>query len=381
MEPTSRSKRILTLLKYYAPGYKAGGPITTVANSVDHLSGRFQFRIVTSDRDLGDAKPYSLPLDRWMTGRAQTMYLSAGSNRLLFHILRQPDYDVLYLNSFFAYRYSILPMLWRRFMQKDSRKVVLAPRGEFSIGALSIKPFRKRLYIVLAKLLRVYDRVVWQASSQQEKRDIVRIFGSRAHVAVAPDLPSAAGDIALSRSAEKRSGELKLVFLSRISRMKNLDFALESLRRVKGNVVFHIYGPVEDEPYWQECLSLIEQLPSNIAVEYCGAVKPNDIRNCLAQYDVFYLPTRGEGFGHAIFEALQSGCALLISDRSPWNDIEARGAGFVLPLDSVEPFADRLERFIRMDAGEWWSFSSNAQAYSRAYVEDSSVLQAHIELF
>ena len=35
----------------------------------------------------------------------------------------------------------------------------------------------------------------------------------------------------------------------------------------------------------------------------------------------FLLPTGGENFGHAIFEALSCGVPALISDRTPWRDL------------------------------------------------------------
>jgi len=50
--------KILTSVGYYLPGYKAGGPIRTLANMVDKLGDDFQFKIVTADRDFDDMKPY-----------------------------------------------------------------------------------------------------------------------------------------------------------------------------------------------------------------------------------------------------------------------------------------------------------------------------------
>lgn len=381
MAMTSKPLQILTLLKYYAPGYKAGGPITTVKNSIDHLSGRCRFMVVASDRDLGDSEPYPLPLNEWLPGKAKVMYLSRVSLRHFIRLLRDTEYDVLYLNSFFSFRFSILPMLWLSLDRSDGRCAVLAPRGEFSPGALSIKPFKKKLFLVLAKRFGIYKRVFWQASSREEEKDIIRVFGHRASIAVASDLPSAGGDAPVSGRQNKRAGSLKIVFLSRISRMKNLHFALESLLLVRGDVVFHIYGPIEDEPYWKECLERIGRLPTHIAVEYRGAVTPDDIRSRLSEYHLFYLPTLGEGFGHAIFEAMQAGCPLLISDRTPWNDIAAKGAGFVLPLEEAGAFTERIQTFVEMDAAALGTYSSAASAYSRSYMNDSSILQAHLAMF
>jgi hypothetical protein len=57
---------ILTSVGYYLPGYKAGGPIRTLANMVGRLGDEFQFKIVTADRDFDDTKPYpEIKIDGW----------------------------------------------------------------------------------------------------------------------------------------------------------------------------------------------------------------------------------------------------------------------------------------------------------------------------
>ena len=68
---------ILAFNKFYLPGYRAGGPIRTLANMVDRLSDDFAFRIVTLDRDAGEREPYpGVVRDTWLAvGRAQVLYL------------------------------------------------------------------------------------------------------------------------------------------------------------------------------------------------------------------------------------------------------------------------------------------------------------------
>lgn len=66
---------ILTFVGYYLPGYKAGGPICTLAKTVDSLGDEFQFKIVTTDRDSGDEKPYpGIRIDGWNSvGKADVL--------------------------------------------------------------------------------------------------------------------------------------------------------------------------------------------------------------------------------------------------------------------------------------------------------------------
>ena len=43
---------------YYLPGFKSGGPVRTISNMVEWLGDEFDFKIITSNCDLGDTKPY-----------------------------------------------------------------------------------------------------------------------------------------------------------------------------------------------------------------------------------------------------------------------------------------------------------------------------------
>ena len=59
--------RILIFIDWFLPAYKAGGPIRSIANLVDHLNGDFDFYIITGDRDLGDVKPIKdIFLNSWI---------------------------------------------------------------------------------------------------------------------------------------------------------------------------------------------------------------------------------------------------------------------------------------------------------------------------
>ena len=376
-------RTVLTLVPYFEPGFKAGGPITTIRNSVDYLFGKVKFKIVTSDRDLGDKHAYPLPLNSWIPGVSDRYYLSGRNGTKLIRIMRETNFDVLYLNSFFSFKYSILPVIWSKCFKVHQKRIVVAPRGELSEGALSMKSLKKKIFIVLAKWFGIYSDMIWQASSVQEKAEIVKVFGPKALVIVAPDFPSPtrSNEEAIVEKMPKQHGSLRLVFLSRICRMKNLEFAISTLRNIKGEVQFDIYGPIEDEPYWEQCVNLIQELPDNIKVNYLGAVTPAKVKTILGSYDLFYLPTLGEGFGHVIFEALQMGCPVLISDRTPWGEVARVGGGMVNALDKPEDFALSLQRYVNMDFEEHARASLCALEFSSSYINIIELENLHLSLF
>lgn len=349
--------KILTLADYFLPGFKAGGPIRTIANMVERMGPEYEFLIFTRDRDLGAVSAYpGVQVNTWNTLKTACVFYAApgfGRFRHLFRVLCSEGHDVLYLNSFFSWRSTLLPLLLLHLGLARKVPVVLAPRGEFSKGALGLKTAKKRLYMLLTRALGLHDSITWQASSEDEAKDIRRAMKlGDGKVIVAPNLlPVSADDVVVDEKYDthpRPPGALRVVFLSRISPMKNLDFLLRVLKGINVELKLDIYGPTEDVPYWEKCVQFIAKLPSNIQVEYRGAVSPEDVPGVFRQYDLFVFPTRGENFGHVIIESLNVGTPVLLSDRTPWR-ADPDGAIEVVELDDEHEWLGAISRWSRAD--------------------------------
>jgi glycosyltransferase involved in cell wall biosynthesis len=376
---------ILTSLCNYLPGYKAGGPLRTICNLVQHLAADFEFKLLTADRDLGDTEPYpNIAADRWHdVAGVLVHYTSPGSQSLrdLAKILRDTPHDLLYLNGFFSPRVTGIPLIARRLGMIPRRPVVVAPRGEFSEGAMELKTWKKRPYIMTAKMLGLYEGVIWQASSRHEADDITRVMGVRSkdlHVAGNLSSGLSSGVVHRTRSAD---APFRIVFLSRISPMKNLGFAVECLSRVQVPVAFCIYGPAEDAAYWSDCQQKIARLPDHVRVCYQGAVGPSEVPRIMAAHDLFFLPTRGENYGHVIVEAMCAGTPVLISDTTPWRGLAAEGVGRDLPLCDPKAYADYITALSRLGADEYARLRSTVLAYARKMLEENDDVERSKALF
>ena len=380
--------RVLILYDYYLPGFKAGGPIPAIANLVASLGDDFEFRIATRDRDLGDRAPYhEIAADAWQAcGKGRVQWLSPRrlSGLGILRLLRSVAWDVVYCNTTFSVPFTIWPLVWRRLGVARHRRVVVAPRGSMAPSALQIRPRRKRAFLRLAGALGLFREVVWQASSDVEVADIRRVVSSFAlgdsPIVVAPDLPGIASTEPMTSRQAKRPGELRLVFLGRIARMKNLLGAVRVLRDVEGAVTLDVFGPVEDAAYWAECRAEIAKAGRGARVTYRGPVAPADVPGVLASHDVLFLPSLGENYGHAIVEALAAGCPVLISDRTPWRGLEEHRAGWDLPLEDVARFRAVIAKCRDMDAGEFGRWVDGARALAHGIRNDSSACQRSREL-
>lgn len=377
---------ILAFIHYYLPGYKSGGPIRTIANMVEALGDSFDFRIVTSDRDATDTEPYpGMANGVWKTvGKAQVLYLSPQEKSLghIARVLRDTQHDVLYLNSFFDPDFTLKPLLARRLGLAPKTPCILAPRGEFSDGALEIKAAKKKVFLPAARMAGLYRNLTWQASSVHEEADIRRKLGSVAqNIKMGINLPDMAPRQLPSFSPRTQGEPLRIVFLSRISPMKNLDYALNVLKQVRVSVRFDIYGPIRDEPYWARCKELIAQLPDHVEVSYRGSVEHDQVAAILALYDLFFLPTLGENYGHVILEALAAGTPVLIADTTPWRDLAKSGTGWDLPLERPEDFAAKIDSASEVTPDDQLRMRERTARFAEIRRTDAASVRANHELF
>jgi glycosyltransferase involved in cell wall biosynthesis len=379
---------VLCFVAYYLPGYKSGGPVRTIANMVEQLGDELDFWIVTSDRDSFDNRPYpNIKVNEWnRVGKAQVYYASPGKMNLgaVCRLIRSTPHDILYLNSFSNPRFTIMPLLARRLGLLPPRPVVLAPRGEFSPGAFNIRRWKKKTYLLLAQILGLYRNLVWQASSQHEAKDIQNIMGGVARkIHIAPDLPAMMPKKSGDRLEviKEKNGPLRIVFLSRISPKKNLDFALNVLKEVSVPVEFNVYGLIDDEGYWNRCKEIISELPSRVVVKYHGVIDHETVVQVIAQHDLFFLPTRGENYGHAIFEALAAGVPVLISDQTPWQDLDQAGVGWVRQLEHTKAFKQVIEQLAKASPEEKIAQRKNATQYAQTIFQSEDVKKSNLRLF
>lgn len=375
---------VLVSVAHYRPGWRFGGPTRTIANLVDHLGAEIDFHIVTSDRDYGETQPLEgITADRWQRrGAANVLYLSAANHGLtgMARVLRESPTDVLYLNSFFHPAFTVNPLLAMKLGLADRRPCVLAPRGECAPAALQIKRAKKSAFMSGARLARLYSGLRWQASSPFEAADIARALpGIATDISVAGNLPPSAEGV--ERSTQHRGeGPLRLVLLSRLSRMKNVRFALEVVTGASTPVDLDLWGTLEDEAYWAECQQVLASAPPHVRITHRGPAPFDQVPGILASYDMLFLPSLGENYGHVIAEALSAGTPVLISDRTPWRHLARDGAGWDLSLDNPRSFRDAIAEAAARCRNEGPEWNNMVRAYAARVLLDPATLEANRRL-
>lgn len=375
---------ILCVSDYFLPGFLGGGPITTLANMRKQLSEQVTLSIFTRDRDLGSTTPYpGIVANQWIETPDGPIFYASPDNFGAGGMLRSlatRNFDIVYLNSFFSPKGSIFPLIALRRIN-PRLPVLLAPRGEFSLGALAIKRYKKKIFLAISQFMDLHRDVFWHASTPIEADDIRRIFpdaAKRIFVAADPVLAELPGS-ELS-AAKKEDGRLRIAFVSRISPKKNLDGLIRILATVSLPVRLDIFGPIEDETYWKYCTELISNLPGNIQVVEHGPVKPESVTSTFAQCDLFAFPTHGENFGHVIFEALRAGTPVIVSNQTPWQQDDA-GALSVIPLSDTSGWREAIENAANLTAEEHERIRHAARRYATRYAQEAGTQNDNLELF
>jgi glycosyltransferase involved in cell wall biosynthesis len=369
-------QKLLILTRWYLPATKSGGTVRSIRPLVKGLKDDFDITILTSNKDLGSDKPYEGVVFDHLTTYDDTkiIYLSVLNIKNIYKQIKSVNPDIIYVNSFFDITTQIVLLL--NYFKRLNVKIILSPRGELGEGALSIKSHKKNIYLTLHKLLNLSKGIVYHATGNEDVKDIRKIFSKNE----IQNLTNLSEDIEINFPLPvKEVDKLKMVFISRIAPKKNLDYALEILEKYtfNGFIEFDIYGPDEDFEYWQKCQKIIAKMPNNIKVNYKGFVNPSLIKKTLSNYHLFFFPTKGENFGHAIVESMQVGLIPLISDKTPWLELEQLHVGFSLSLGNTDAFGNAIKEMLLLSNEDFLQYSKNTKTYIEKKIDNRKNIEEY----
>ena len=373
----AKKTTLLIFCDWYAPAFKAGGPIRSVVNFVDRFKDHYDIHIFTSDRDINEKKRLkNIEADKWLDRDGYHIwYYSPGtmSYKKVKSVIADINPDKIYLNSMFSNMIKPMVAAYR------SGRLIIAPRGMLRRSALAVKPFKKFMYLRLLKLMGLAPYLSFHSTGEEETKDIQRFFSKAKRIVLAPNLPVAVNKNLLQ--AEKAPGKLRIVFVGRLHPIKKLDFLLESLVRAKGDIALDIVATREDAKYWTACKKLIGLLQFRFDIKNYIDLPHAKIKPLLEKANLFVLPTEGENFGHAIFEALAVGCPVLISDQTPWQNLQAKKAGMDLPLSDLSAFTRAIQTFVDMEDAEWQKYRKGALTLAQDYENNLEAIAQYNQLF
>lgn len=378
-------KKILAFNDYYIPATDVGGPVTSINNASKALKNEFEFYIEAYNHNFSDNTPFEgINTNEWYkVGDANVMYHTDGELDFNYKntekFIKDVNPDVMWFSGL------LMPNKLHNAIKigdKLNIPVVISPRGEASPDRMVIKGYKKFPYAVLVTLLGIYRKknVYFHATSDDEIVGLQKYFKIKenkitkvANIGVVPT--------ERKMTYEKKTGEIRIMFISRIHEVKNLHIAIQIANQLDGKVIFDIYGPIESKEYWEQCEKLIKGSPDNVKIQYCGKVSPDKVDQVYSNYDCFLFPTVNENYGHVIAESLANGCPVVLSrGTTPWDDLHGV-AGYVCSLDDVNEFVSSLNKIMETDDKEFRELVNNTYHYYCEKTQGDNAIEGHIKMF
>lgn len=366
-----RRPTILIVYDWFAPAYKAGGPIQSLSHLVTAINKHFDVRVLCSDREY-DGTRLNVPRDQWIVYKDDVLvYYNSGGLPGVHSVLKSVSYDIIYLNGVFSPAYFLLPLF------RASSRIIVAPRGMLLPAGLKQKQFKKRAYLFFVKWLLRARQVTWHASSQDEVDSIKSAIGRNESIRTVPHLTIDPGK---APPITKVVGELRLFTAALVGPMKNQLKVLQALLNVQQPVVYNLFGQIKDDDYWRECKDVIARMPAHVKVEYHGAFEPASLPGIIAQHHVNVQPSESENFSHSIAQTLLSGRPVITSHYTPWNELESNKSGMNIDISTAAPLLAAIEFFISMDADTYAPYCNNARRYALSKLDYDGAVRQLMEM-
>jgi glycosyltransferase involved in cell wall biosynthesis len=140
-----------------------------------------------------------------------------------------------------------------------------------------------------------------------------------------------------------------ILTVGHVRRIKGIDVLLETaaiVAREFPEVVFAILGRNSDPEHFRMLEDRIVQLGIQKNVKFLG--ESNDVLAVLHVADVFFLPSRSEGFSNALIEAMACGlpCVATRVGGNP-EAVEEGRSGYLVESEDVTSASDRILRLLR----------------------------------
>jgi glycosyltransferase involved in cell wall biosynthesis len=289
----------------------------------------FSFYILTRNTDYCSKKPYtSVEYNKWIKHSENTKvyYLSEEylSGLHIENIILNIHPDVLYINGIYSKFFSVLPL---KLANKHNIKHIVAARGMLSPHALAIKKLKKNIFLTLMNLKKQYQHTTFHATQDDEAQHIEKVIKHYNEIKIIPNMPRPL----LNKPTEyipKKQGEVKMVYLGRIAKEKGTIEALQALKKCSGYLIFDIYGTIYDQDYWEKCKEEINTFPDYINVTYRGNLNSEEVLTTLKKYHALLLFSSGENYGHAIVESFLARRPVVISQHTPWKNLQEKNMGY-----------------------------------------------------
>jgi glycosyltransferase involved in cell wall biosynthesis len=334
--------RILHVIPYMHPW--AGGPPVAVENFVREASKRgYLSEIISTSLFCDDngscllKRLNALAPTTFLSDCGPFVLLNSTAKRQIAEGIRTAD--IVHVHTL----WNPINTLVRRECARQRRPYVLMPHGMLDPYSLSVKRWRKALYLwaIERKNISSAQRLIYTTPEEARLATTKNSISKGVVISLGADAPSGSENLASGFVARfpKARGRRQLLFLGRLDFKKGLDRILRSLPSVVKafpDVLLTIVG--DGSLKFKETLTRTitsQALEKNVLLtgRLDGALK----WGAYASAELFLLPSRQENFAITVAEAMQMGVPVIISNKvNTWPYVKDAGAGLVLDENEIE---------------------------------------------
>ena len=374
------SKRVGVVSLYYWPARAFGGPVFANRDLCRVLAARgLEIRVVTSDSMNAlarEAESEWVEVDpgvlvKYCRGIHGGLF---APGMLLSSVRLVREMNAVYVWGFFVW---LLPPI-QVFCWLWDVRLVVATGGMLSKDALSVRPLKKRLFLLLARLMRIGSKAVFHVTSTAEGRDVAREIPG-ALVEIVPlgvDVPPKEEVSALRSSGDER--EQYFLVLGRLDPHKQVGRVIEAFSKALEVDAGRNRRDATDNWRWvlliagrgssderQHLESVVKASRREEDIRFMGEVY-GDAKDALISRAAFLVSgSRSENFGVGIAEALARSVPVIASRGCPWPDLDARGCGWWVE-GTVEGLTEAFARAMTVDSAERDRMGERGREWMRA---------------
>ncbi len=155
--------------------------------------------------------------------------------------------------------------------------------------------------------------------------------------------------------------DFTFVFIGRLNHQKGVDILLKAFASVKNSKLIIVGDGAEKE----QLAGLSKELKIEERVKFLGVRK--DIPKILSYSDCFVLPSRYEGFGIVVLEAMAAGKPIIVSNFAAASEMIKDGYnGIIFPIENIDALAKKMSVIaVEKKQGEY--LMKNAQNDSKNF--------------
>lgn len=173
----------------------------------------------------------------------------------------------------------------------------------------------------------------------------------------------------------------KIIFIGRLHPSKGVDILLNALKELNKKLPaasLSIIGSGESE-------SSLKNLASKLALEkkvvFIGERARSKMPTLLSKADILILPSRREGFGLVLIEAMAAGLPVIGSDIGGISDIIQEGySGFKFPVGDYKKLSS-LAYMLLTNKDQYKKLSLNARTLAKKKFSINLVAEKHLDLY